>query len=393
MAETARDRRGLGRGLAALLGAGEGESAGVAAGYAELPLDLVEPNPDQPRARIDPDALEALAASIRSSGVLQPLVVGPPGAGGVHQLIAGERRWRAARLAGLARVPAVVRPVAGHERLELALAENLVREDLTPIETAQACACLIEDFGQSHAELAGRLGRSRPAISNLVRLLELPEAVQEMISRGDLTEGHGRAVLMADGPARRLRVAERAVARGLTVRATEDLARSEAADRPRRRPRPEPTALEDAALEGFGVAFDTARPRALDRRRRGRGGAALRRRGRPRGGAGAAGVAVGRSPGAGAAARRSPQPRTGDATTRPAPPRRQDGSGSLFRRRLLDGSPARHPSRRRHACGPSIRSAGPLRASDRPHRPHRRGRGGLSRRRLHRRDPAAGSRP
>jgi ParB family transcriptional regulator, chromosome partitioning protein len=257
VAETARDRRGLGRGLAALLGAGEGESAGVAAGYAELPLDLVEPNPDQPRARIDPEALEALAASIRSSGVLQPLVVGPPGPGGVHQLIAGERRWRAARLAGLARVPAVVRPVAGHERLELALAENLVREDLTPIETAQACACLIEDFGQSHAELAGRLGRSRPAISNLVRLLELPEAVQEMISRGDLTEGHGRAVLMADGPARRLRVAERAAAGGLTVRATEDLARSEAAHRPRRRPRQEPTALEDAALEGFGVAFDT----------------------------------------------------------------------------------------------------------------------------------------
>jgi ParB family chromosome partitioning protein len=256
VAETARDRRGLGRGLAALLGAGEGEGAGVAAGYAELPLDLVEPNPDQPRARIDPDALEALAASIRASGVLQPLVVGPPGPGGVHQLIAGERRWRAARLAGLARVPAVVRPVAGHERLELALAENLVREDLTPIDTAQACACLIEDFGQSHAELAGRLGRSRPAISNLVRLLELPEPVQEMISRGDLTEGHGRAVLMADGPARRLRVAERVVAEGLTVRATEDLARREAADRPRRRPRPEPSALEDAALEGFGAAFD-----------------------------------------------------------------------------------------------------------------------------------------
>jgi ParB family chromosome partitioning protein len=256
VAETARDRRGLGRGLAALLGAGEGE-AGVASGYAELPLDLVEPNPDQPRARIDPDALEALAASIRASGILQPVVVGPPGPAGVHQLIAGERRWRAARLAGLARVPAVVRPVAGHERLELALAENLVREDLTPIETAQACACLIEDFGQSHAELAGRLGRSRPAISNLVRLLELPEPVQEMISRGDLTEGHGRAVLMADGPARRLRVAERAAAEGLTVRATEDLARREAADRPRRRPRPEPSALEDAALEGFGVAFDT----------------------------------------------------------------------------------------------------------------------------------------
>ena len=116
-------------------------------------------------------------------------------------LVAGERRWRAARLAGLERVPALVRRVDDRERLELALVENLVREDLTPIDVAQACACLIEDFGQGHAELAARLGRSRPAVSNLVRLLELPEEVQDMIAAGLLTEGHGRAILMADGRA------------------------------------------------------------------------------------------------------------------------------------------------------------------------------------------------
>ena len=255
MAEAPRERRGLGRGLAALLGEGEEQQAAPAA-LLELALDAVEPNPDQPRAAIDQEALEALAASIRATGVLQPVVVGPAQPSGRHQLVAGERRWRAAGLAGLSHIPAVVRRVDERERLELALVENLVREDLTPIDVAQACACLIEDFGQGHGELAERLGRSRPAVSNLVRLLELPEQVQGMIASGLLTEGHGRAVLMADGPARRVRVAERAVAEGLTVRATEDLARREAADRPPRRREAAPTQLGDAALEAFGTAFD-----------------------------------------------------------------------------------------------------------------------------------------
>ena len=120
----------------------------------ELPLDAIAPNPDQPRAAIEPAALEALAASLRAAGVLQPVVVAPADAEGRHQLIAGERRWRAARLAGLERVPAIVRAVDARERLELALVENVVREDLSPIDVAQACACLIEDFGQSHGELA-----------------------------------------------------------------------------------------------------------------------------------------------------------------------------------------------------------------------------------------------
>jgi ParB family transcriptional regulator, chromosome partitioning protein len=131
-----------------------------------------------------------------------------------------------------------------------------VREDLTPIDVAHACACLIEDFGQSHGDLAERLGRSRPAISNLVRLLELPEAVQAMISEGVLSEGHGRAILMADGPARRMRVADRAASGGLSVRATEALARAAAAQPRASRRDEQPTPLADAALEAFGAAFE-----------------------------------------------------------------------------------------------------------------------------------------
>jgi len=255
-----RDRRGLGRGLSALLGDAEplGPGASPLGSLVEIPLESIVPNPDQPRAAIEPEALEALAASIRASGILQPVVVAPADAEGRHELIAGERRWRAARIAGLERVPAIVRAVDARERLELALVENIVREDLSPIDVAQACACLIEDFGQSHGELAGRLGRSRPAISNLVRLLELPEGVQEMLSSGAISEGHGRAILMADGPARRLRVAERVVEQGLSVRATEELARREAGTpRTAARRTGEHTPLGDAALEAFGSAFDT----------------------------------------------------------------------------------------------------------------------------------------
>jgi ParB family transcriptional regulator, chromosome partitioning protein len=252
----ARDRRGLGRGLAALLGEGGPASPQGGARLVELTPASIVPNPDQPRTAFDDEALRALAASLRASGVLQPVVVRPPDAGGIHVLVAGERRWRAARIAGLERIPAIVRPVDDRESVEFALAENLVREDLSPIDVAQACACLIEDFGQSHADLAGRLGRSRPAISNLLRLLELPDRVQDMLARGEISEGHGRAILMADGPGRRTRLAERVAAEGLSVRATEALARAATAERSA------PTAIEpsplgDTALEAFGEAFDT----------------------------------------------------------------------------------------------------------------------------------------
>ncbi len=258
MAETpARERRGLGRGLEALLGDGEAARAATSGGtLLSLALDAIDPNPDQPRATLAPEALEALAASVRATGILQPVVVAPADAAGRHQLIAGERRWRAARLAGLQRVPAIVREVDARERLELALVENVVREDLSPIDVAQACACLIEDFGQSHGELAARLGRSRPAISNLVRLLELPQDIQDHVAGGALSEGHARAILMADGPARRGRLAERVMAEGLSVRRTEELARADAAPAPSPRGAPAPTAVGDAALEAFGTAFD-----------------------------------------------------------------------------------------------------------------------------------------
>ena len=255
MAETGGRRGGLGRGLAALLGDGDPAVPG-AASLIELPLDAIRPNPDQPRAAIAPEALQALATSIAESGLVQPVVVRPAEEDGVYELIAGERRWRAARLAHLARIPAVVRQADPRERLELALVENLVREDLNAIEVAQACACLVEDFGQTQAAIAGRLGRSRPAISNLLRLLELPQEVQELLASGRLSEGHGRAILMAGGARARRRVAERAVAEELSVRATEALARRAAPrdpSRPRGREAPE---LAGAAGEGFALAFD-----------------------------------------------------------------------------------------------------------------------------------------
>jgi ParB family transcriptional regulator, chromosome partitioning protein len=248
-----RDRRGLGRGLAALLGDPAAEPSGA---LRDVAVDQVAPNPEQPRGAIDPAALKTLADSIARSGVLQPVVVSRAGPDGRHLLIAGERRWRAAQIAGLERIPAVVRDVDARERLELALVENLVREDLNAIEIALACATLVEDFGQSHAEVGARIGRSRPAVSNLMRLLELPEEVQAMVADGALSEGHARAVLMADGAAARRRVAERAVTEELSVRATEALARQSAPERAHRRRPPPPAEVAEAALTAFGGAFD-----------------------------------------------------------------------------------------------------------------------------------------
>lgn len=237
-------RRALGRGLAALLG----ETGVAAPGLVEIAVDEIRPNPNQPRRSLDPAALEALAASIRTSGLVQPVVVRRVEEG--FELIAGERRWRAARAAGLARVPALVREADERERLELALVENVVREDLNPIEVARALAVLIEDFGQTHAALAERLGRSRPAVSNLVRLLELPDDVQQMVASGQLSEGHARAILQLEGAAARRRLAERIVRDELSVRQAEDLARAGARDAGRRRRRP-PNPLEDWAVDVF----------------------------------------------------------------------------------------------------------------------------------------------
>ena len=245
MAESAsRDRRGLGRGLASLLGDGDVIAAtSPGAPWSSSRWTPSRPTPTSRAPRSTPPPSRRWPPRSGRPASCSPWSWRPADAEGHHQLIAGERRWRAAGLAGMERIPAIIREVDARERLELALVENVVREDLSPIDVAQACASLIEDFGQSHGQLAERLGRSRPAISNLVRLLELPEGVQAAIADGALSEGHGRAILMADGPARRTRVAERVVAEGLSVRATEELARRESgAAQAARRPPPAPDA-------------------------------------------------------------------------------------------------------------------------------------------------------
>jgi ParB family chromosome partitioning protein len=211
-------KRGIGRGLSAILPETTGEELGD---LRELPVELIKPNPKQPRTRFDAEALAGLAASIETSGVVQPLLVRPL-PDGSYELIAGERRWRAAQEAGLDRVPAVVRDSERAERLQMALIENVVREDLNPVEEARACAALVEDLDLSKEELARRIGRSRPAISNLIRLLDLPDDALQLLESGELSEGHGRALLAARGNDVRRRLARDAAKGGWSVRETEN---------------------------------------------------------------------------------------------------------------------------------------------------------------------------
>jgi ParB family chromosome partitioning protein len=222
----AERRRGMGRGLAAILP----ESSAGGPELRELDVTEIEPNPEQPRAKFDAAALDALAGSIGSVGLLQPLIVRPLD-DGRYELVAGERRWRAAQKAGIGRVPAVVRSSPEDERLQAALIENMVREDLNPVEEARACASLVGDLGISKEELARRVGRSRAAISNLIRLLDLPDSALTLLERGDLTEGHGRAILQVPDQGRRSLLAKQAAAQGWSVRDTE----RRAGEGPRRR--------------------------------------------------------------------------------------------------------------------------------------------------------------
>jgi ParB family transcriptional regulator, chromosome partitioning protein len=214
------ERRGIGRGLAAMLPEGPDGDAELL----ELPVELIKPNPSQPRRRFDPESMDVLVASIQASGLVQPLLVRPL-ADGSYELIAGERRWRAAQEVGLERVPAVVRESAEAERLQTALVENMVREDLNPVEEARACAALVEDLELSKEEVGRRVGRSRSAISNLVRLLDLPDEALELLESGELSEGHGRAILQVRGNDVRRRLARDAVAGGWSVRETENRAK------------------------------------------------------------------------------------------------------------------------------------------------------------------------
>lgn len=243
----AERQRGMGRGLAAILSAAPREEAEE---LRQLPVELIAPNPDQPRQAFDEQALVALTESVKARGVLQPVLVRPL-AGGRYELIAGERRWRAARMAELETVPAIVRHRDDAASLEMALIENMAREDLNPVEAARGCAALVEELGLSREEVGLRVGRSRVAVSNLIRLLELPDEALSLVERGELTEGHGRALLLtADHDARR-RLARDAVAGRWSVRELETRARdSGAAPRGRRtRPRPGLHPDQQAAIE------------------------------------------------------------------------------------------------------------------------------------------------
>ncbi|HEX2070848.1 MAG TPA: ParB/RepB/Spo0J family partition protein [Thermoleophilaceae bacterium] len=220
----------MGRGLSAILPTAKDET-----GLREIPVDLIEPNPRQPRREFDEEALVELSESIRARGVLQPVVVRPL-AGGKYELIAGERRLRASRLAELDAIPAVVRQTEDWERLDLALAENMARVDLNPVEEARACSMLVDDLGLSKAEVGRRVGKSRVAVSNLVRLLELPDELLEAIEAGDLSEAHGRAILTCKDHEDRKRLGRDARQEGWSVRETERRARQlEAGGPPQRK--------------------------------------------------------------------------------------------------------------------------------------------------------------
>jgi ParB family transcriptional regulator, chromosome partitioning protein len=266
---TSGTKRGIGRGLAAILPEADGAAAGE---LLELPVDLIKPNPDQPRNSFDPEALAALAASIETSGIVQPLLVRPL-PDGSYELIAGERRWRAAQQAGLEKVPAVVRDQAQAERLQAALIENMVREDLNPVEEARACAALVDELGLSKEELARRVGRSRPAVSNLIRLLELPDETLELLEARELSEGHGKALLAASGNDARRRLSRDAVRGGWSVRETENRVRL--ASQPKHRPKREPLDPDaEAAMLAVADALESALGHEVRVRPKGRGIAA-----------------------------------------------------------------------------------------------------------------------
>ncbi|MEX1037812.1 MAG: ParB/RepB/Spo0J family partition protein [Acidimicrobiia bacterium] len=214
-------KSGLGRGLEALIPT---EGSGAGAGYASIPVDQINANPDQPRSRFDDESLEELAKSIDELGLLQPVVVeeGPKG----YTLIAGERRWRAAKRAGLNSIPAVIRERSGDHTLVEALVENVQRMDLTPLEEARAYRQLLEEYGMTQDAVASRVGKSRPTISNTLRLLQLPAEVQSYVEDGELSSGHARALVGVADEKYAVHLASKAVAEGWSVRQIEDAVRT-----------------------------------------------------------------------------------------------------------------------------------------------------------------------
>ena len=239
---------GLGRGLGALI-------PRATVGLRDIPVDAIRPNPWQPRTHFDEQELEELAESIRAHGVLQPVLVSQQ-RDGTFQLITGERRWRAVQLAGMPTVPAVVKEATPQASLEMALVENIQRRDLNPLEEAHAFRQLIEEHGMTQEQLGQRIGKSRVAVSNSLRLLHLPEPVREALARADISEGHARAILMANGETQRLRLLERLLAEHLSVRETEALAREMNAARQRAAqalPDPDVVRLEDEFRQALGT--------------------------------------------------------------------------------------------------------------------------------------------
>lgn len=236
MMEKKQERRGLGRGLSALmadinLDAPRGEASEVRPEL-YLPVEVISPNPDQPRKDFDPKALQELADSIRQKGIIQPLIVRPTGAAGRYEIVAGERRWRAAQIAQLHQLPAIVRDFSDAEVLEIAIIENIQREELNAIEEAQAYRQLMDRFGHTQEKIAEALSRSRSHIANLLRLLTLPEGVQSMVAVGTLSAGHARALVTMPNA---LELAQKIVGRGLSVRETEALVRRSAVPEKARR--------------------------------------------------------------------------------------------------------------------------------------------------------------
>jgi ParB family transcriptional regulator, chromosome partitioning protein len=245
-------RRGLGRGLSALLDEVEAPAEAGRAGVSELPVEAIKANPAQPRRRFDDADIEELAASIREKGVLQPILVRPAVFAGQYEIVAGERRWRAAALAGLRQMPALVRSLSDAEVLEIAIVENVQRVDLSPIEEAEGYRALMDRFGRTQAEVAQVVGKSRVHVANALRLLQLPEPVKAMVREGRLTAGHARPLI---GSADAERLAIEVADKGLTVRQAETLARARPAA-PRKRKDADTAALENDLSEVLGLQVE-----------------------------------------------------------------------------------------------------------------------------------------
>ncbi len=248
--------KGLGKGLGALLG--DAALQTQTEGSLSLPISQVQPGLNQPRKRFDEEALADLADSIRVHGIIQPLTVRRLSSG-YYQIIAGERRWRAAKLAGLTEVPAVVIEADDRKAAELAMIENLQREDLNPIEEANGYKVLMKDYGMSQDEVAQRVGKSRPTIANATRLLSLPDAVQQLLEEGRLSAGHARALLGAPSPSQQRNLAQRVVEEELSVRQTEEavkrMIREEAGPVDRQRPADPHKIYRDEAAKGLSERF------------------------------------------------------------------------------------------------------------------------------------------